>query len=97
MANSGRVEINSSATDSLRSVHGVVYVILYGRIRIPRISGNFGTCADSVYQALLSAHEREPGFKAIMVYAPLKLSNTVVHKITHNITFVSRTVFCEML
>ena len=64
MANSSRVEINSSVTDSLRSVHGVVYVIFYGRIRIPRIFGNFGACADSVYQALLSAHEREPGFEA---------------------------------
>ena len=64
MANSGRVEINSSVTDSLRSVHGVIYVIFYGRIRIPRISGNFGACADSVHQALLSAHEREPGFEA---------------------------------
>ena len=39
MANSGRVEINSSVTDSLCSVHGIIYVILYGRIRIPRISG----------------------------------------------------------
>ena len=29
-----------------------------------RISGNFGACADSVYQALLSPHEREPGFEA---------------------------------
>ena len=64
MANSSRVEINSSVTDILRSVHGIVYVIFYGRIRIPRISGNFGACADSVYQALLSAHEREPGFEA---------------------------------
>ena len=65
MANSGRVEINSSVTDSLRSVHGVVHVIVYGRIQIPRMSGNFGACADSVYQALLSTHEREPGFEAI--------------------------------
>ena len=40
--------------DSLRSVYGEVYVIFYGKIRIPRISGNFGTCTDSVYQALLS-------------------------------------------
>ena len=69
MANSGRVEINSSVTDSLRSVHGVIYVIFYGRIRIPRISGNFGACADSVYQALLSAHEREPGFEATLQQA----------------------------
>ena len=29
----------------------------YGRIRIPRISGNFGACTDSVYQVLLSAQE----------------------------------------
>ena len=36
--------------DSLRSVHGVIYVIFYRRIQIPRISGNFGACADSVYQ-----------------------------------------------
>ena len=64
MANSGTVEINSSVTDSLLSVHGVIYLIFYGRIRIPRISRNFGTCADSVYQALLSPHEREPGFEA---------------------------------
>ena len=64
MSNSGRVEINSSVTDSLRSVHGEIYVIFYGRIRIPGISGNFGACANSVYQALLSAHEREPGFEA---------------------------------
>ena len=71
MANSGRVEINSSVTDSLRSVHGVIYVIFYGRIRIPRISGNFGACADSVYQALLSAHEREPGFEASAIPALL--------------------------
>ena len=63
MVNGGRVEINSSVTDSLRSVHGVIYVIFYGRIRIPRISG---ACADSVYQALLSAHERD---EAIVVNA----------------------------
>ena len=44
-------------------------MIFYGRIRIPRISGNFGACADSVYQALLSAHEREPGFEATLAYA----------------------------
>ena len=74
MANSSRVEINSSVTDSLRSVHGVVYVIVYGRIRIPRIAGNFGACADSVYQALLSAHEREPGFEASTVQAALSVS-----------------------
>ena len=72
MANSDRIEINNSVTDSLRSVHGVMYVIFYGRIRIPRISGNFGACADSVYQALLSAHEREPGFEA-------KLSDACVY------------------
>ena len=40
-------------------------MIFYRRIRIPRISGNFGACADSVYQALLSPHEREPGFEAM--------------------------------
>ena len=39
-------------------------MIFYERIRIPRISGNFGTCADSVYQALFFTHEREPGFEA---------------------------------
>ena len=39
-------------------------MIFYGTIRIPRISGNFGACADSVYQALLSPHEREPGYEA---------------------------------
>ena len=38
--------------DSLRSRHGVIYVIFYGNIQIPRISGNFDACADSVYQAL---------------------------------------------
>ena len=59
-----RVEISSSVTDSLRSVHGVIYVKFYGRIRIPRISWNFIVCADSVYQALPSPHEREPGFEA---------------------------------
>ena len=64
MANSGRVETDNSAMDSLCSIHGVVYVIFYGRIRISRISGNFGTCADSVYQVVLSPHEREPGFEA---------------------------------
>ena len=67
MANSGQVEINSSVMDSLRSVHGVVYMIFYGRIRIPRISGNFGACADSVYQALLSPNERKPGFDATIL------------------------------
>ena len=69
MANSGGVEIHSSVTDSLRSVHGVVYMIFYGRIRIPRSSGNFGACTDSVYQALLSPHEREPGFEARSPFA----------------------------
>ena len=29
---SSRVEINSSVTDSLLSVHGEVYVIFYGRL-----------------------------------------------------------------
>ena len=67
MANSGRVETNSSVTDSLRSVHGVIYVIFFGRIQITRISGNFGACADSVYQVLLSAHEREPGFEVSLL------------------------------
>ena len=63
--NSGRVEIDSSVTDSLHSVHGVVYVIFYRRIRIPRIFGNFGTCTDSVYQlGSPFPHKREPGFKA---------------------------------
>ena len=38
--------------DSLHSRHGVIYVIFYGNIQIPRISGNFDACADSVYQAL---------------------------------------------
>ena len=70
-ANSGRVEINSSVTDSLHSVHGVIYVIFCGRIRIPRISGNFGACADSAYQAVLSADERDPGFEAIATVTKL--------------------------
>ena len=48
VANIGRIEIDSSVTDSLRSVHGVVYVIIHGRIRIPRISGNFCACAETV-------------------------------------------------
>ena len=68
MANSGRVELNSSVMDSLRSVHGIINVIFYGRIRIPRISRNYGACADSVYQALPSAHEREPGFEAMKIH-----------------------------
>ena len=42
----------------------VIYVIFYRRIRISRISGNFGACTDGVYQSLLSDHEREPGFEA---------------------------------
>ena len=79
MANSGRVELNSSVTDSLCSVHGIIYAIFYGRIRIPRISGNFSACADSVYQALLSAHEREPGFEAISSYTKEKTAR-VKHK-----------------
>ena len=28
--------------DSLRSTDGTIYMIFYGRIQIPRISGNFG-------------------------------------------------------
>ena len=70
MANSRQVEINSSVTDSLYSVHGVVYVILnfYRRIQILRIPG---TCADSVYQALFSPHEREPGFQASHCHATM--------------------------
>ena len=71
MADSGRVEINSSITDSLRSVHRVVYIIFYGRIQSPRISGNFGACADSVYQTLLS---REPGFEANAACAAVQFS-----------------------
>ena len=71
MANRVRVEIDSSVTDSLRSVHRVVYMIFYGRIRIPRISGNFGACAECVYQALLSAYEREPGFEARLTPHPV--------------------------
>ena len=87
MANSSRVEINSSVTDSLRSVHGVVYVIFYGRIRIPRISGNFGACADSMYQALHSAHEREPGFEARE-----NTDNTVDYRYMYTITAKNATV-----
>ena len=56
-----RVEIDSSDMDSLCSVHRVVF---YVRIWIPRISRNFGACANSAHQALLSPHEREPGFEA---------------------------------
>ena len=32
-----------------------------------KISGNVGACVVSVYQALLSAYEREPGFEASRV------------------------------
>ena len=51
VSNPSILSIIYGVTDSLRSLHGVIYVIFYGRI--PRISGNFGACADSVYQALL--------------------------------------------
>ena len=72
MANSGRIEEDSIVTDRLCSVHRVVYVIFYGRTRIPRNSRNFDAYAQTVCirlsfmgdQALLSPHEREPGFKA---------------------------------
>ena len=53
--------------DSLRSIHGIVYVIFYGSmIKYLNFQDfwEFGTCTDSVYQALLSPHEREPGFEA---------------------------------
>ena len=64
MVNSRRAEISGSVADSLRSV----YAIFYGRIRIPRISS---ACADSVYQALPSAYEREPGFEARKLVAKI--------------------------
>ena len=71
MANSSRVEIDSSVTDSIRSVHRVVYIIFYGRIQI---SGNFGACTHSVYQALFSLHKREhaTGFEATFATAMYK-------------------------
>ena len=34
----------------------------------PRISGGFNASADSVYQALFSAYEKEPGVEARLLY-----------------------------
>ena len=52
--------------DSLRSKHGVIYVIFYGNIQIPRISGNFDACADSVYQALFPRKKGSLGSRLVI-------------------------------
>ena len=43
-----------------------------------KINRNVDACADSVYQALLSAHEREPGFEATSDHAYLQLHEHVL-------------------
>ena len=53
-----------SKMDDIRSKYGAIYGVFYGSILTPRISGGFNACADSVYQALLSAYEKEPGVEA---------------------------------
>ena len=53
-----------SETDDIRSKYGAIYGVFYGSILTPRISGGFNACADSVYQALFSAYEKEPGVEA---------------------------------
>ena len=44
-------------------VHLHWYIVVTGQF-YGKISGNVDTCTVSVYQALLSPHEREPGFEA---------------------------------
>ena len=58
-----------SETDDIRSKYGAIYGVFYGSILTPRISGGFNACADSVYQALFSAYEKEPGVEAISTVA----------------------------
>ena len=53
-----------SETDDMRSKYGAICRVFYGSILAPRISGGFNACADSVYQALFSAYEKEPGVEA---------------------------------
>ena len=53
-----------SETDDIRSKYGAIYGVFYGSILTPRISGGVNACADSVYQALFSAYEKEPGVEA---------------------------------
>ena len=53
-----------SETDDIRSKYGAICGVFYGSILTPRISGGFNACADSVYQALFSAYEKEPGVEA---------------------------------
>ena len=53
-----------SETDDIRSKYGAICGVFYGSILTPWISGGFNACADSVYQALFSAYEKEPGVEA---------------------------------
>ena len=57
-----------SETDDIRSKYGAICGVFYGSILTPRISGGFNACADSVYQALFSAYEKEPGVEANRVH-----------------------------
>ena len=51
-------------TVSVRDIYGLVYNnIVYDGIRIPRISGNFDACADSVYQALFPRKKGSLGLR----------------------------------
>ena len=47
-------------------------MIFYGNIQIPRISGNFDACADSVYQALFPRKKGSLGSR-LMYYVPYLL------------------------
>ena len=40
-------------------------MIFYGNIQIPRISGNFDACADSVYQALFPRKKGSLGSRLV--------------------------------
>ena len=40
-------------------------MIFYGNIQIPRISGNFDACADSVYQALFPRKKGSVGSRLV--------------------------------
>ena len=42
-------------------------MIFYGNIQIPRISGNFDACADSVYQALFPRKKGSVGSRLVFI------------------------------
>ena len=59
-------------------------MIFYGNIQIPRISGNFDACADSVYQALFPRKKGSVGSRLLqLVHVHVPFPEIPQHPCTH--------------